>query len=99
MNSRLELSADEVSADMERAWLRNAAYEGYVPAMYDYGMGCTDPRQKEHWLRMAAVEGHLPAMYVLGTECGDIRERRRWLEMAAEDGPRARHVRIGAAVH
>jgi hypothetical protein len=54
MISCLEPFADELSADMEQEWLRNAAYEGYVPAMYDYGLSCSNPKQRTHRLRMAA---------------------------------------------
>lgn len=86
MNACLELSTDEVSADMEQEWLRNAAHEGHVPAMYDYGLCCNDPKLKLHWLRMAAEEGHVQAMYLLGQECRDLSERRRWLQIAAEEG-------------
>jgi TPR repeat protein len=69
-----------------RQWLQNAAHEGYVPAMYDYGLCCDDPKRRAYWLRMAAERGHLRAMYLLGMECDDLSERRRWLRMAAEDG-------------
>ena len=48
MNGCLEVSDDEVSADMEREWFRYAAHEGYVPAMYDYGLCCNDPKQRLH---------------------------------------------------
>ena len=67
-------------------WLQNAAHEGYVPAMYDYGLCCDDPKQRAYWLKMAADKGHLRAMYLLGMECNDLSERQRWLRMAAEDG-------------
>ena len=92
MNGCLELSTDEVSINEEQEWLRYAAYEGYTPAMYDYGLCCDDPKQRIRWLKLAAEEGHLQAMYLLGQESDDLSERRRWLQMAAEEG----HV---AAMH
>jgi TPR repeat protein len=86
MNSCLELSSRDLSNNTDQEWLRYAAYEGYTPAMYDYGLCCEDPQQRLRWLRLAAEEGHLQAMYLLGKECDDIGERRRWLQMAAEEG-------------
>ncbi|MGO9107959.1 MAG: hypothetical protein ACLP9L_01890 [Thermoguttaceae bacterium] len=46
--------------------LREAAQEGYAPAMYDYGLSCDDPGQRKHWLVMAAQEGNLCATHLLG---------------------------------
>jgi len=46
--------------------LRDAALEGYAPAVYDYGLTCDDPGQREHWLVMAAREGNVCASHLLG---------------------------------
>jgi TPR repeat protein len=90
MSSCLELAEDRLTEDdaisVELERLQYAAYEGYTPAMYDYGLCCSDPKQRIRWLRLAAEEGHLQAMYLLGGECDDFAERRRWLQTAAEEG-------------
>jgi hypothetical protein len=46
--------------------LREATHEGYAPAVYDYGLSCDEPGQREHWLVMAAQEGNVCASYLLG---------------------------------
>jgi TPR repeat protein len=47
-------------------WLQSAAREGYVPAMYDYGLACDDPSQRRYWLEMASEEGNNCATHILG---------------------------------
>ncbi|MHB8900807.1 MAG: hypothetical protein ACYC6Y_18820 [Thermoguttaceae bacterium] len=32
-------------------WLREAAEEGYLPAMLDYARACQDPGEEAYWLR------------------------------------------------
>ena len=66
--------------------LREAAYEGYAPAMYHYALECDDPCVRMRWLKRAAEAGHGPAMYQFGLECEDPVERKRWRLQAVMDG-------------
>ncbi len=47
-------------------YLRMAAEEGYVPAMYDLGLACKNRRERECWLEEAARNGWRPAIEELG---------------------------------
>ena len=44
-------------------YLKQAADDGYIPAMFDYGMEVDDPDEKKRYLKMAADAGYIPAMY------------------------------------
>ena len=73
------------NAKQKRYWLRMAAEEGHVQAMYLLSQQC-DADERRRWLRMAAEEGHVPAMCELALACSDLKEKRRWLEEAARNG-------------
>jgi hypothetical protein len=51
--------AQESSTESQekRRWLRMAAEEGHVPAMYDLSAAIECPREREKWLREAARNG------------------------------------------
>lgn len=44
-------------------YLKQAADDGYIPAMFDYGMEVDDPEEKKRYLKMAADDGYIPAMH------------------------------------
>jgi hypothetical protein len=39
-----------------------AAEDGYVPAMYELGLACKHPRERERWFGEAARNGWQPAI-------------------------------------
>lgn len=43
-----------------RSFLRQAAEDGHVAAMYEYGLQCDDPDEQRRWLRKAAQQGYVP---------------------------------------
>lgn len=66
--------------------LKEAADEGYIPAMHEYGMETDELEEKRRYLQMAADEGYIPAMYEYGMETDELEEKRRYLRMAAAEG-------------
>jgi TPR repeat protein len=42
-----------------RVFLRKAAEDGHVPAMYRLALTCDDPAERKRWLREAAHEGYV----------------------------------------
>ena len=52
--------------------LREAAHEGYAPAVYDYGLTCDDPGHRRHWLVMAAQEGNACAKSLLDQDFAEV---------------------------
>lgn len=57
--------------------IKEAADEGCIPAMYDYGLDTVNPTEKRRYLKLAADEGYIPAMYEYGSETVDPAEKRR----------------------
>jgi TPR repeat protein len=51
------LTAELEDFEERKRWLRMAAEEGHVAAMYYWGLVCDDPRQRERWLTEAARNG------------------------------------------
>ena len=43
--------------------LRRRAEQGFIDAMYEYGLAVDDPAERRKWLRAAADLGYIPAMY------------------------------------
>jgi len=85
----VRLWADLQQSRQKRHWLRMAAAEGHLQAMYLLGMDCDEPDERRRWLRMAAEEGHVVAMYVLGLAAAIRRRttlagrsRQEWLAAA-----------------
>ena len=58
-------------------WLREAARNGHVEAMYQYSMECDNPAEALHWLREAALEGHLLALEACALRCEEPKRKRR----------------------
>ena len=70
---------DALERGMRIRWLRKAAHDGHVPAMYQYAMHCDQPARRVRWLREAALEGYVPAMYHYALECCGAMRQRGWL--------------------
>jgi hypothetical protein len=57
----------ECDAPEERKkWLREAAEEGHIQAMYELALKCDDPHERNRWLQEAADYGWEAAREVLG---------------------------------
>ena len=59
--NRKRKSSDNQSEKLR--YLKEAADDGYIPAMFDYGMELDDLHEKKHYLKMAADNGYIPAMH------------------------------------
>lgn len=54
----------DTKANFEKLkYLKEAADEGYIPAMYDYGIEAEDKTERMKYLKMAADNGYIPAKY------------------------------------
>ena len=71
---------------VQRDFLRKAAEDGHITAMYELGLECDTLDETKYWLGTAANNGYVPAMYAFGLLCDRPNERRRWLLKAAENG-------------
>jgi TPR repeat protein len=71
---------------VQRDFLKKAAEDGHITAMYKFALECDTLVEAKHWLGRAAHKGYVPAMYALGLLCDRPGERRRWLIKAAESG-------------
>jgi TPR repeat protein len=49
-------------------WLKAAAEDGYIPAMYEYGLTVDDPGERRKWLTKAAEFGYEPAKDAIGRD-------------------------------
>ncbi len=67
-------------------YLKLAAEQGHLEAMYLVAQSCGDKAQRIHWLTLAAEGGHVRAMHDLGLASAALHERRRWLREAARHG-------------
>jgi hypothetical protein len=59
------LSQEYDDPSERRRWLRMAAEEGHVPAMYEPGLACSDPKEKRRRLEESTRNGSQPAMLEL----------------------------------
>jgi TPR repeat protein len=71
---------------VQRDFLRKAAEDGHITAMYKLGLECDTLDETKYWIAKAAHNGYMPAMYAFGMLCDRPGERRRWLLKAAESG-------------
>jgi hypothetical protein len=71
---------------VQRDFLRKAAEDGHVIAIYHLALECDTLDETKHWLAVAAQNGYAPAMYAYGLLCDQPGERRMWLLKAAEIG-------------
>lgn len=71
---------------VQKDFLRKAAKDGHVIAMYKLGLECDNLDETKYWLETAARNGYVPAMYAFGLLCDLSGQRRRWLVKAAASG-------------
>ena len=75
-----------MSREEKTYYLKQAAQNGYIPAMYDWAMETDDPDERKLYLKQAAENGYIPAMYYWAMETDDPEERRKYLKQAATNG-------------
>lgn len=51
------------NADEKRRYLKMAADEGDISAMYEYAIETADQNEKQQYLKQAADQGYIPAMH------------------------------------